>query len=34
VQVVEDNLLELLVNLLLLAQNDVALALNGLGLEL
>lgn len=34
VQVVEDNLLELLVNLLLLAKNDVALALNGLGLEL
>jgi len=32
--VVEDNLLELLVNLLLLAKNDVALALNGLGLEL
>lgn len=34
VQVVEDNLLELLVNLLLLAKNDVALTLNGLGVEL
>jgi hypothetical protein len=34
VQVVEDNLLELFVNLLLLAKNDVALALDGLGLEL
>lgn len=34
VQVVEDNLLELLVNLLLLAKNDVALALDGLGVEL
>lgn len=34
VQVVEDNLLKLLVNLLLLAKNDVALALNGLGVEL
>jgi hypothetical protein len=32
--VVEDNLLELLVNLLLLAKNDVALALDGLGVEL
>jgi len=32
--VVEDNLLKLLVNLLLLAKNDVALALNGLGVEL
>jgi hypothetical protein len=34
VQVVEDDLLELLVDLLLLAQNDITLALNGLGLEL
>ena len=34
VQVVEDNLLELLVDLLLLAENDVALALDGRGLEL
>ena len=34
VQVVEDNLLELLVNLLLFAQDDIALALNGLSLEL
>jgi len=32
--VVEDDLLELLVNLLLLAKDDVALALDGLGLEL
>ena len=34
VKVVEDNLLELLVNLLLLAQDNVALALDGGGLEL
>jgi hypothetical protein len=34
VQVVEDDLLELFVNLLLLAKNDVALTLDGLGLEL
>lgn len=34
VKVVEDNLLELLVNLLLLAQDNVTLALNGSGLEL
>ena len=34
VQVVEDTLLELLVDLLLLAENDVALALDGRGLEL
>lgn len=33
-QVVEDNLLELLVNLLLLAQDDTALALDGTGLKL
>jgi hypothetical protein len=32
--VVKDDLLELFVNLLLLAKNDVALALDGLGLEL
>jgi hypothetical protein len=32
--VVENNLLELLVNLLLFAENDITLALNGLGLEL
>ena len=34
VQVVEDNLLELLVNLLLLAQNHITLTLDGCGLEL
>ena len=34
VQVVENDLLELLVDLLLLAENDVALALDGLGVEL
>lgn len=34
VEVVENDLLELLVNLLLLAENDIALTLNGLGLEL
>jgi hypothetical protein len=34
VKVVEDNLLELLVNLLLLAQDNTALALDGTGLEL
>lgn len=34
VQVVENNLLELLVDLLLLAENDVALALDGLGVKL
>ena len=34
VQVVKDNLLELFVDLLLLAEDDVALALNGRGLEL
>ena len=34
VKVVEDNLLELLVDLLLLAEDDVALALDGRGLEL
>ena len=34
VQVVEDNLLELLVNLLLLAQDHIALTLNGASLEL
>lgn len=34
VQMVEDDLLELLVNLLLLAKDDVSLALDGLGLEL
>jgi hypothetical protein len=33
-KVVEDDFLELLVNLLLFAENDVALALDGLGLEL
>jgi len=34
VQVVEHNLLELLVHLFLLAENNMALALDGLGLEL
>jgi hypothetical protein len=34
VQVVEDNLLKLLVDLLLLAEDDITLALDGLGLEL
>lgn len=34
VKVVEDNLLELLVNLLLLAQDHIALTLDGTGLEL
>jgi hypothetical protein len=34
VEVVEDDFLELLVNLLLFAEDDVALALDGLGLEL
>lgn len=34
VKVVEDDLLELLVNLLLFAENNITLALNGLGLEL
>lgn len=34
VEVVEDDFLELLVDLLLLPENDVALALNSLGLEL
>lgn len=34
VQVVENNLLELLVNLLLLAEDDITLTLNGRGLEL
>jgi hypothetical protein len=34
VQVVEDDLLELLVDLLLLTENDIALALDGLALEL
>jgi hypothetical protein len=34
VQVVENNLLELLVDFLLFAENDITLALNGLGLEL
>lgn len=34
VQVVEDNLLKLLVNLLLLAQDDIALTLNSTGFEL
>ena len=34
VQVVEDDLLQLLVNLLLLAQDHVALALDGTGLQL
>jgi hypothetical protein len=34
VEVVEDNLLELLVNLLLLAQDNITLTLNGSGLEL
>ena len=34
VQVVEDNLLELLVNLLLLAQDDITLALDSGLLEL
>lgn len=34
VKVVEDNLLELLVNLLLLAQDHIALTLNGTSLEL
>jgi hypothetical protein len=34
VQVVENNLLELLVHLFLLAENDITLALDGLGLEL
>jgi hypothetical protein len=32
--VVEDNLLELLVHLFLFAEDDITLALNGLGLEL
>jgi hypothetical protein len=32
--VVENNLLELLVDLFLLAENDITLALDGLGLEL
>jgi hypothetical protein len=32
--VVEHNLLELLVDLFLLAENDITLALDGLGLEL
>jgi len=31
---VEDNLLELLVDLLLFAENDITLALDGLALEL
>lgn len=31
---VEDDFLELLVNLLLFAENDITLALDGLGLEL
>ena len=31
---VENNLLELLVHLFLLAENDITLALDGLGLEL
>ncbi|KAH8623407.1 hypothetical protein IG631_21886 [Alternaria alternata] len=34
VQVVKDDLLELLVDLLLLAEDDITLALDGLGLEL
>jgi hypothetical protein len=34
VEVVEDNLLELLINLLLLAQDHITLTLNGSGLEL
>jgi hypothetical protein len=34
VKVVEDNLLELLVNLLLLAQDHITLTLNGTSLEL
>jgi hypothetical protein len=34
VQVVKDNLFELLVHLFLLAENDITLALDGLGLEL
>lgn len=34
VQVVEDNLLELLINLLLLAQDHITLTLDGSGLEL
>lgn len=33
VEVVEDNLLELLINLLLLAQDHIALTLNGTGLQ-
>jgi hypothetical protein len=32
--VIEDNLLHLLIHLFLLAENDIALTLNGLGVEL